>query len=197
MRQNCSLFKIGFVSCHLSLATFLILPCLRSASAGPPPSASLLPSLDPDEPSKTPPPADPHIAHLEQIWMDAWGLVFVPNQSGMTIYPIVADEWIVLVSDSGVEEDPIVGQGIFIESGPSPYEIDFSWDQDLLDAAGLLSVEHSYVRGTLYGSTGWEGQIDAMVTEVVAPGENLGDDPGCGGVDRRLGFFDADYAGLP
>ncbi len=133
MRQNSNLFKIGFVSCHLSLATFLILPCLRSASAGPPPSASLLPSLEPDAPSKTPPPADPHIAHLEQIWMDAWGLVFFPNQSGMTIYPIVADEWIVLVSDSGAAEDPFVDQGVFIQSGPAQYVPEFTWNQDHLD----------------------------------------------------------------
>lgn len=124
------------------------------------------------------PPDDPHIALLQQIWLDAWGLAYSPGQSGMTIYPIVGDEWIVLVSDSGATEDPFVDQGIFIQSGPTEYVPEFSWDQELLDAAGgLLSVEHSFVSGTLYGSTAWEGQIYAVVTEMVAPGENPGDPP--------------------
>ncbi len=120
-----------------------------------------------------PPPDDPHIALLEQIWLDAWGLVFSPDQSGMTIYPFGPDEWIVLVSDSGATEEPFVDQGIFVQSGPLQYVPEFDWDQDMLDAAGgLLSVEHSFVSGTLYGSTGWEGQIYATVTELVSPGEN-------------------------
>ena len=169
MRQSSNLFKIGIVACHLSLVTLLALPSLRSASASPPPTPG-----DHQIAVDHQIALDPHIALLEQIWLDAWGLDFLPNQSGMTISPIADGVWNVLVSDSGAEENPFVAQGVFIQSGPAQYVA--SWDQDLLDEAGLLSVDHSYVSGTLVGSTGWTGEIDAMVTEMVAPGENPGDD---------------------
>ncbi len=169
MRQSSNLFKIGIVACHLSLVALLALPSLRSASASPPPTPG-----DHQIAVDHRIALDPHIALLEQIWLDAWGLDFLPNQSGMTISPIADGVWNVLVSDSGAEENPFVAQGFFIQSGPAQYVA--GWDQDLLDEAGLLSVDHSYVSGTLVGSTGWTGEIDAMVTEMVAPGENPGDD---------------------
>ena len=169
MRRNHGLFRIGQSLCGVSLAGMLVLPYLSGAHAAQPVSGN--------GPIQAMAGEVEHIELLTEIWQAAWGLDYVPNVSGMTVTALGDGEWLVLVSDADAQENPFVDQGFFVQTGYSEHVAEFSWDEDLLEEAGLLSVEHTFMAGILYGSTGWEGEIDAMFTEVVAPGENPGDDP--------------------
>ena len=169
MRRNDGLFRIGQSLCGVSLAGILVLPWLRGADAAGPVTENV--------PLRANAGDAEHIELLTEIWEAAWGLDYVPNVSGLVATDLGNGEWFVLVSDAGAEETPFVDQGFFIQTGAGEHVAAFNWDEDLLEESGLLSVEHTFMPGVLYGSAGWQGEIDAVLTEVVAPGENRGDDP--------------------
>jgi hypothetical protein len=182
MRRNQGLFRVGQSMCGASLTAMLVLPCLGAGAARQPATAG--------HPNRQMAVEGGHVALLAEIWDAAWGLDYAPNESGLVITAVGDGEWFVLVTDAGAEENPFVGQGLFLETGPREYLPAFDWDQDLLDEAGLLGVEHYFVPGVLQGSTGWEHEIAAMVTEVLAPGENPGDDPVFAQVLAPVGLAD-------
>jgi hypothetical protein len=169
MRTKRTTFRVGQMMCGLSLSAWLGLPYLCRPS----PASAAPKERAPAEASVY----DEHLAMLEAIWESAWDLAFVPYESSMVMTNLDDGAWLVLVCDAGAEDTPFVDQGFFIETDPREHVPEFAWNEDHLAASGLLSVQYSLATGVLYGSTGWEHQIDALVADVYAPGENPGADP--------------------
>jgi hypothetical protein len=169
MRTNDGLFRVGQSLCGVSLAGILAVPWLRGADAAGP--------VTDNGPLQVGAGDVEHIELLTEIWQAAWGLDYVPDVSGLVATDLGNGEWFVLVSESGADETPFVDQGLFVQTGDGEHIALFNWDENLLAEAGLLSVEHTFMPGVLFGSAGWEGEIDAVLTEVVAPGDNPGDNP--------------------
>lgn len=162
--KNSLWFKSGRAAALASMCGIsLVLPLQRTLAAAAFPAAS---ENAPDE----------ALAFLEMFWTAAWGLDFVAGQSGMILSEsLPGNSWVVLVGDSSAE-NLIVAEGVFVQT--SQEFLDYlAWPQERLDEAGIINVDHYFVAGTVYGSTGFESAVVVMLQEILAPGENQGDPP--------------------
>ena len=165
--ENGYLFKTARACALVSLLWPTLVPLVQAESDELPPVDSPL------DVSETP---GRRTDFLEIFWQLAWGIDFIPGRSGMFLADSLGEDlWLVMAGDSAAE-NPVVAEGLFLEAHREALDY-LDWPEEQLEDAGLLSVNHSFVAGSIFAPTGFQSPLVAMIVEIVTPGENPDDDP--------------------